>query len=278
MRVIGMMPDGFPEWKKHAFGGNQASYGKKTELFILEQRESLHIYKLKEKFIQAVHDIQILIVVGESGSGKTTQITQYLAEMGYTTQGKIGCTQPSLVAAMSVAKRASQKWPEFPLVPMLCKMLIMSVHPACSEEMLTIVSMLPVQNIIYRPKAPQIIVVSSRTQPKRITRKAIVPSLTSRLVNELVLTMKEYMREVNTIDPRWLLEAIFKVSDLTRLSKQKKQQLLSKQKKQQLLKPLYNRYEEHIENLPHLPQEVDGDPFALTRRFRPQQEREGDRH
>lgn len=35
---------------------------------------------------------------------------------------------------------------------MLCKMLIMSVHLGCSEEMLTIVSMLSVQNVFYRPK------------------------------------------------------------------------------------------------------------------------------
>lgn len=34
--------------------------------------------------------------------------------------------------------------------------------------------------------------------------------------HELVLTTKEYMREVTTIDPRWLVEfapAFFKVSD-----------------------------------------------------------------
>lgn len=43
---------------------------------------------------------------------------------------------------------------EFPLEPMLCKMLIMSVHLGCSEEMLTIVSMLSVQNVFYRPKVP----------------------------------------------------------------------------------------------------------------------------
>ncbi|XP_014034566.2 ATP-dependent RNA helicase DHX8 isoform X1 [Salmo salar] len=110
MRGIGMMPDSVPEWKKHAFGGNQASYGKKTELSILEQRESLPIYKLKEQLIQAVHDNQILIVVGETGSGKTTQITQYLAEAGYSARGKIGCTQPRRVAAMSVAKRVSEEY------------------------------------------------------------------------------------------------------------------------------------------------------------------------
>ncbi|MEJ1283980.1 DEAH (Asp-Glu-Ala-His) box polypeptide 16 [Cricetulus griseus] len=110
MRGIGMMPNDIPEWKKHAFGGNKASYGKKTQMSILEQRESLPIYKLKEQLVQAVHDNQILIVIGETGSGKTTQITQYLAEAGYTSRGKIGCTQPRRVAAMSVAKRVSEEF------------------------------------------------------------------------------------------------------------------------------------------------------------------------
>ncbi|KAI3364932.1 hypothetical protein L3Q82_001112 [Scortum barcoo] len=88
MRGIGAMPIDLPEWKRYAFGGNQVSYGKKTELSILQQRESLPIFKLKEQLIQAVHDNQILIVVGETGSGKTTQITQYLAEAGYTSRGE----------------------------------------------------------------------------------------------------------------------------------------------------------------------------------------------
>uniref|UniRef100_A0A8C7DVK3 RNA helicase n=1 Tax=Naja naja TaxID=35670 RepID=A0A8C7DVK3_NAJNA len=110
MRGIGMMPNDIPEWKKHAFGGNKASYGKKTQLSIIEQRESLPIFRLKDQLIQAVHDNQILIVIGETGSGKTTQITQYLAEAGYTTRGKIGCTQPRRVAAMSVAKRVSEEF------------------------------------------------------------------------------------------------------------------------------------------------------------------------
>lgn len=59
---------------------------------------------------QAVNDNQILIVIGETGSGKTTQITQYLAEAGYTVRGKIGCTQPRRVAAMSVAKRVAEEF------------------------------------------------------------------------------------------------------------------------------------------------------------------------
>lgn len=52
MRGIGMMPNDIPEWKKHAFGGNKASYGKKTQLSIIEQRESLPIFRLKEQLIQ----------------------------------------------------------------------------------------------------------------------------------------------------------------------------------------------------------------------------------
>lgn len=54
--------------------------------------------------------VQVLVVIGETGSGKTTQMTQYLAEVGYTSRGKIGCTQPRRVAAMSVAKRVAEEF------------------------------------------------------------------------------------------------------------------------------------------------------------------------
>jgi ATP-dependent RNA helicase DHX8/PRP22 len=49
-------------------------------------------------------------VIGETGSGKTTQMPQYLNEMGLCKNGKkVGCTQPRRVAAMSVAKRVSEE-------------------------------------------------------------------------------------------------------------------------------------------------------------------------
>ncbi|KAI4460463.1 atp-dependent rna helicase [Holotrichia oblita] len=141
MRGIGLQSQDLPEWKKHVIGGKKSSFGKKTNLTIIEQRQSLPIYKLREelikvvkafrrapflvlfslfrrnyhvnvyfRYLQAVTHNQILIVIGETGSGKTTQITQYLAEAGLTSRGKIGCTQPRRVAAMSVAKRVAEEY------------------------------------------------------------------------------------------------------------------------------------------------------------------------
>ena len=53
---------------------------------------------------------------------------------------------------------------------------------------------------------------------------------------ELVLTTKEYMREVCAIDPKWLVELaprFFKASDPNRMSKRKRQERLE---------PLYDRF------------------------------------
>ncbi|EPZ35047.1 Helicase-associated domain-containing protein, partial [Rozella allomycis CSF55] len=44
---------------------------------------------------------------------------------------------------------------DFPLEPPLSKMLIYSVELGCSEEILTIVAMLSIQNVFYRPKEKQ---------------------------------------------------------------------------------------------------------------------------
>ena len=56
------------EWKKSLLTGSKGSYGKKTTLSIIEQREGLPIYRLKDELIKAVHDNQILVVIGETGS------------------------------------------------------------------------------------------------------------------------------------------------------------------------------------------------------------------
>ncbi|XP_006345153.1 putative pre-mRNA-splicing factor ATP-dependent RNA helicase DHX16 isoform X2 [Solanum tuberosum] len=74
-----------------------------------EDRKTLPMYPYRDDLLQAINDHQVLVIVGETGSGKTTQIPQYLHEAGYTKRGKIGCTQPRRVAAMSVAARVSQE-------------------------------------------------------------------------------------------------------------------------------------------------------------------------
>ncbi|XP_014205255.1 pre-mRNA-splicing factor ATP-dependent RNA helicase PRP16 [Copidosoma floridanum] len=76
---------------------------------IQESRRRLPVFAVREELLNVIRENSVVIIVGETGSGKTTQLTQYLHEEGYTTNGMIGCTQPRRVAAMSVAKRVSDE-------------------------------------------------------------------------------------------------------------------------------------------------------------------------
>eukprot|EP00939_MAST-03C_sp_MAST-3C-sp1_P003913 g3913.t1 len=109
LRGIGHTGHAVPEWKVQSQRGS-VGLGKVSKLSLKEQREGLPIYSLRAQFLEAVKKHQVLVVVGETGSGKTTQMTQYLAEEGYTRRGIIGCTQPRRVAAMSVAKRVAEEY------------------------------------------------------------------------------------------------------------------------------------------------------------------------
>ena len=112
-------------------------------------------------FIQAVRKNQMLIVIGETGSGKTTQITQYLAEVGFCVSGKIGCTQPRRVAAMSVAKRVSEEFgcrlgQEVYLLSLLCIVFLHSLSLSvclslslCSLLIITPFTLLPLGWLHY---------------------------------------------------------------------------------------------------------------------------------
>ncbi|SCU84056.1 LAFA_0D07800g1_1 [Lachancea sp. 'fantastica'] len=84
-------------------------YGKRTNLPIQAQRESLPVFSMRDQLVKAIGENQFLVIVGETGSGKTTQITQYLDEEGFSKNGIIGCTQPRRVAAISVAKRVAEE-------------------------------------------------------------------------------------------------------------------------------------------------------------------------
>ena len=105
-KAIAPKAEAEPEWKRVA---KSEPLGKRTNMTIKQQRETLPVYAFRNQLIKAVHENQFLIVVGETGSGKTTQLTQYLAEAGFANNGMIGCTQPRRVAAMSVAKRVAEE-------------------------------------------------------------------------------------------------------------------------------------------------------------------------
>lgn len=110
LRSINMSSfDGAPEWKKKA-ENKTLSYGIISNKSLKEQRESLPIYRLKSELLEAITNNQVLVVIGETGSGKTTQMTQYLVELGMTKKAMIGCTQPRRVAAISVAKRVAEEY------------------------------------------------------------------------------------------------------------------------------------------------------------------------
>ncbi|KAG8223933.1 hypothetical protein J437_LFUL003741, partial [Ladona fulva] len=252
MRGIGLTTQDLPEWKKHVIGGKKSSFGKKTNMTLLEQRQSLPIYKLKDELIKAVTDNQILIVIGETGSGKTTQITQYLAEAGFTTRGKIGCTQPRRVAAMSVAKRVAEEFG--------CRLGQEVGYTIrfedCTSPETVIKHKLDVVSCGKNTVRVQKTVCSGffRNAAKKDPQEGYRTLVDSQVVyihpssalfnrqpewviyHELVQTTKEYMREVTTMDPKWLVEfapSFFKFSDPTKLSKFKKNQRLE---------PLYNKY------------------------------------
>ncbi|XVF79204.1 hypothetical protein PTKIN_Ptkin14bG0201700 [Pterospermum kingtungense] len=74
-----------------------------------EYRKALPIHAYQYHLLEVVEDYQVLVIVVEAGLGKATRIPQYLHEAGYTRHGKVVCTQPEGVAAMSVAAQVSRQ-------------------------------------------------------------------------------------------------------------------------------------------------------------------------
>lgn len=64
MRGIGLTNQDLPEWKKHVIGGKKSSFGKKTNMTILEQRQSLPIYKLKDELIKVRGSLECAVIPG----------------------------------------------------------------------------------------------------------------------------------------------------------------------------------------------------------------------
>ena len=71
--------------------------------------EDLPISARRDEIIEAIIAHQVVVVAGETGSGKTTQLPKMCLDAGLGGKGKIGCTQPRRVAALSVSKRVAEE-------------------------------------------------------------------------------------------------------------------------------------------------------------------------
>jgi len=70
---------------------------------------ALPITAKKDEIIESISKNQIVIISGETGSGKTTQIPKFCLAAGRGINGKIGCTQPRRIAAITVAARIAEE-------------------------------------------------------------------------------------------------------------------------------------------------------------------------
>ena len=71
--------------------------------------EALPILAKKDQIIGSISKNQVIIISGETGSGKTTQIPKFCLAAGRGIDGKIGCTQPRRIAAVTVSKRIAEE-------------------------------------------------------------------------------------------------------------------------------------------------------------------------
>jgi ATP-dependent helicase HrpA len=63
----------------------------------------------KDEIVAAIRAHPVVVIAGETGSGKTTQIPKMCLEAGLGLEGKIGCTQPRRVAALSISRRIAEE-------------------------------------------------------------------------------------------------------------------------------------------------------------------------
>ncbi len=75
----------------------------------LEFPPELPISARAQEITDALRDHQVVILAGETGSGKTTQIPKLCLAAGRGARGRIACTQPRRVAALSISRRVADE-------------------------------------------------------------------------------------------------------------------------------------------------------------------------
>lgn len=78
-------------------------------MFNIRYPEDLPISMRREEIIDSIRSNQVVVIAGETGSGKTTQLPKMCLDAGLAARGKIGCTQPRRVAAMSISRRVAEE-------------------------------------------------------------------------------------------------------------------------------------------------------------------------
>ena len=77
--------------------------------FRLDFPPALPISARAEEIVAAIQAHPVVILAGETGSGKTTQIPKMCLAAGRGTAGRIACTQPRRVAALSISRRVAEE-------------------------------------------------------------------------------------------------------------------------------------------------------------------------
>jgi ATP-dependent helicase HrpA len=77
--------------------------------FRLEFPPELPISSRAQEIVDAIQVHPVVVLAGETGSGKTTQIPKLCLAAGRGSRGRIACTQPRRVAALSVSKRVAEE-------------------------------------------------------------------------------------------------------------------------------------------------------------------------
>jgi ATP-dependent helicase HrpA len=70
---------------------------------------ALPISERAEEIVAAIQAHPVVILAGETGSGKTTQLPKMCLAAGRGAPGKIACTQPRRVAALSISRRVAEE-------------------------------------------------------------------------------------------------------------------------------------------------------------------------
>jgi ATP-dependent helicase HrpA len=70
---------------------------------------ALPITAKRPEIVQAIRRHPVVIISGETGCGKSTQIPKMCLEAGRGIAGKVGCTQPRRIAAITIAHRIAEE-------------------------------------------------------------------------------------------------------------------------------------------------------------------------